>query len=250
MMLILANSGAFAETLSGRSIMERNDAAQVSRYETSTLTMTLVNENNRQRERKLIQKIMHTEDGSRKRYIYFEKPGDVKGTKLLTLENKGAEDTQWIFLPAIKRARQISVANNTDSFVGSELSFEDLRREKLDEHRYVLLNEETVDGKSCYVVEATPSTEKRKAESGYSRRMIWIQKDTFLALKTHFFDKHSKLLKTFHAEDIRQFPSGDSRAFKFHLENVQNHHRTILEFNNISLEEEINKSIFSIRSLR
>lgn len=241
---------AYCEAVSGLDIMKRNDATQVVNFEQGTISMTLTNSNNRVRHRKVAQKIMHTQKGLRYRFINFLSPGDVKGTKLLSLENKDDDDTQWIFMPAIKRARQISAANNTDSFVGTELSFEDLRREKLNEHTYTVIGEETIDGQPCYKIEAVPATPERKKISGYSKRILWIRKDNFVGVQSHFFDKKGDLMKVFQASDVRQLPSGHHRAFNFHLENVKINHTTDLLFSEIVIGKKINKRTFSVRNLK
>jgi len=38
-------------------------------------------------------------------------------------------------------------------------------------------------GDDCFVVDATPATERQAADSGYSRRRIWVRKDTHLTVK-------------------------------------------------------------------
>jgi len=247
-LLLFAVIPAYA-LVTGRDIMGKNDSIQSLRFEESTLTMKLINKNGRERIRRVEQKIANNDKGLRNRFIYFLEPGDIKGTKLLTLENKGEDDTQWFYLPAIKQARRISAAENTDSFVGSELSFEDLRRERLDEYSYKLIGEDKIDGQECYVIEAVPKNEKSQKISGYSRREIWIHKDNYINVQVKFYDKNNKMLKYFKASEIRKLSSGDWKAHQIYMENVQTSHKTILEYDDFKINQQIDDQIFSVRYL-
>jgi len=42
-----------------------------------------------------------------KSYIRFTAPADIEGTAFLTWENKGHDDDQFLYLPALKRVRRI-----------------------------------------------------------------------------------------------------------------------------------------------
>jgi len=54
-------------------------------------------------------------------------PADLHGTASLTWRFRGADqrDQAWVYLPALRRVRQVSPANRSDGFLGSDLSQDD-----------------------------------------------------------------------------------------------------------------------------
>ena len=96
-------------------------------------------------------------DGART-IVSFNNPLDVKGTEVLTYTHSAADDEQWIYLPAFKRVKQISDANKTTSFMGSEFTYEDLNslNIQLPKFDYRYLRTEELDGTQCHVVERVP----------------------------------------------------------------------------------------------
>jgi hypothetical protein len=54
-------------------------------------------------------------------------PADLHGTASLTWRFRGAaqRDQTWVYVPALRRVRQVSPANRSDGFLGSDLSQDD-----------------------------------------------------------------------------------------------------------------------------
>lgn len=59
--------------------------------------------------------------------VVFTNPSDVQGTAALTWRYRDADqrDSTWTYAPAIRRVRQVSPANRSDGFLGSDLSPDD-----------------------------------------------------------------------------------------------------------------------------
>jgi len=93
----------------------------------------------------------------------FESPPEVKGVGLLQWADPHAKDEQWLYLPEMKRVRQISAGAKHESFVGTDFSYDDLAiigeiGDWTDaDARTTLLRDESLDGKACHVMEFTPS---------------------------------------------------------------------------------------------
>jgi hypothetical protein len=56
-----------------------------------------------------------------------DKPADVNGTAALTwrYRDPGKRDSSWTYVPALRRVRQVSPANRSDGFLGSDMSQDD-----------------------------------------------------------------------------------------------------------------------------
>ena len=120
-------------------------------------------------------------------------PADLKGTRLLTWNHRGKDNDQWLYLPSIKRVKRISARGQSGSFMGSEFSYEDLVNfwwvEKYD---YKFVKDQKVGARDTWLVERTPKSK----DSGYSKQIMWIDKEYLGALRCDFYDRKGKLLKT------------------------------------------------------
>ena len=96
--------------------------------------MVLKNKAGNESVRKFRSTILEAADASEgdRSIITFSEPRDVHGTALLTHSKiEPDDDSQWIFLPAVKRVKRISSSNRTGKFVSSEFSYEDLGSEEV-----------------------------------------------------------------------------------------------------------------------
>lgn len=125
--------------------------------------------------------------------IVFQKPANVAGTRFLTMENRGGDDDRWIFLPSLGKVRRIASAEGSKSFMGTDLSYDDIssadRDVSLDTHVY--LREETLNGKPCHVIESTPVN----PDYQYSKMISWIGKDDLVAWKIELYDGKGNIVK-------------------------------------------------------
>ncbi|MDR2143072.1 MAG: outer membrane lipoprotein-sorting protein [Treponema sp.] len=126
--------------------------------------------------------------------VVFQRPANVENTRFLTMEAGGGSNDQWIFLPALGKVRRIAASEGSGSFVGTDLSYDDVssadRDADLDTH--TLLREETLNGKVCYVIESKP----KDSSYQYSKMVQWIGKDDKVDYKVELFDKKGIHVKT------------------------------------------------------
>ena len=81
----------------------------------------------------------------------------------MTWQQQSREDDQWLYMPALgEKLKRIAGGGKKNYFMGTDFSYEDLRNEKLDDHTYHLIKEETLEGKNCYLIEALPANEEEK----------------------------------------------------------------------------------------
>lgn len=136
-----------------------------------------------------------------KSLMIFDTPKDQKGVAMLTFTHKTQSDDQWLFLPALKRVKKISSRNKSGPFVGSEFAFEDISSQEVEKYTYKYLRDEVVNGLDCFVVESDPVDKY----SGYTRRVAFIDKAEYRAIKIDFYDRKNSLLKTMINSDYNQY---------------------------------------------
>lgn len=246
--LLFTFSSAFSQELTARQIMERNDEVQTSKDSTSKITMKLINEKGQERVRKIAYFEKRDKNDNRNTLVKFQFPADVKGTGLLTLEHKGSEDDQWLYLPAMRKTRRISASDKGDSFMGSDFTFEDMEQEDLEEFEYKLLGMEDINGEPCYRIEGIAFSESKKKETSYSRRELWVRKSDFFLLKINYYNRKGDFLKTLTASDVKII-SGKPRAHRLTMENFQRRHKTELIYEEIKLDQGISDNLFTERQL-
>lgn len=217
---------AYAD-MTGKEIMEKQKDRHELKFEQTSIDMILKNKKGRIKERSIIISVFMDDTGLSKVMIKFLSPADIKGVGLLTWEHgTEKEDDQWLYLPAAKKVKRITSSGKKNKFMGTDLAYEDLRPENLDIHSYELKESQTIGGKDCYVIEATPSTEKEKKTSGYSRRVLYIRKDIVFTVKTEYFDKKGKKSKVATLLELENIKDDIWRAKKTIIEDLKTKHST------------------------
>ena len=107
--------------------------------------------------------------------------------------------------------------------MGSEFSFEDLTSFELDKYTYKYLKEETFDGEKCWVIEQFPLDKN----SGYNRRVVWIDQSHYRVRKTDFYDRKNSHLKTLVMSKYHLHIKKHWRPQLFAMQNHQNGKRSV-----------------------
>ena len=237
------------EQMTGRQIMDKQKQLHESKDEEFRQDMLLIDRNGNTSKREVENFYLKTPDKLTKTMIIFLSPADVRGTGLLTWEQKTREDDQWLYLPASGKERRIAASGKKNKFMGTDFAYEDLRPENLDTHTYNLLGSEVVGGKDCYIVEALPSTDQEKAESGYAKRKFWIRKDIFLSIKKEFYNKQDQLEKVSVDEELENVSGSMWRSKKVTMEDLKAKHKTVLATTGRKIDKGVPDSKFTLREL-
>jgi hypothetical protein len=104
--------------------IENRDTGRDSRAE---VRMRLYDRQGRVRERTMTMLAMRGAGGREdKSLVRFAYPNDIKNTAFLVWEHAGADDERFLYLPALGRVRRIAGEEKQQSFVGSDLTYEDM----------------------------------------------------------------------------------------------------------------------------
>lgn len=210
--------------VTGKEIAQKTDEA-TSGFESSvsTMQMVIVNAAGQKSIRDMRFATLEKEGGE-KSLMEFLSPADVKGTKLLTYQHVDKDDDQWLYLPARKLVKRISGRNKSDSFMGSEFSYEDISSQEVEKYTYPGEVEEAPCGeKVCYKGVRIP----KNRLSGYTKEIVWVDKENFLVRKVEYYDCKNRLLKTAEYSDYKKI-DGVWRVGKIDMKNHQNDKETIL----------------------
>ena len=193
---------------------------------TSGQLMILRNRQGEESKRKLRSKILEVEGDGDKSLTVFDHPADVKGTALLTFSHKTGNDDQWLYLPALKRVKRISSNNKSGPFMGSEFAYEDISSQEVEKYTYKYIHEEDHDGQAAWVIERYPVDKN----SGYTRQIVWLDKEHFRVLKVEYYDRKNALLKTLLSSGYQQYLDQYWRPDEMFMQNHQTGKSTTLQW--------------------
>ena len=213
---------------------------------TADMLMTLRNEQGQESVREVKMKSLEVETDGDKSLTVFNQPRDVKGTAFLSYSHSVGADDQWLFLPALKRVKRISSRNKSGPFMGSEFSFEDLSSFEIEKYTYQYLGDELVDGMDSFKVAQFPTDEN----SGYTKRIVWVDKQEYRIIKVEFYDRKKSLLKTLSYNDFKLYLDKYWRANTSNMVNHQSGKSTELKWNNYEFKTGLNDADFSRNSLK
>ncbi|MBF0522893.1 MAG: outer membrane lipoprotein-sorting protein [Candidatus Omnitrophica bacterium] len=241
--VLLAYRQSFAEAPSGASIIEKSFNRDDGKDSYSKIEMTLVDKQNNLRSR--ILEIYSKDFGDlTKTFLEFSKPADIKDTRFLSIEEKNADNTQYLYLPALGRARRIVSSQKNLAFVNTDYTYEDMQRRRPEKDAHKLIAEESLDGHSCFVVESIP----RDGASQYSKRISWIDKESYLVLRVDFYDKKVQKTKELRVKNF-EIKQGIWTITQVEMENLKDQHKTLMKLLEINYNQGLVDDLFTVYRL-
>lgn len=227
----------FSNNISGYELAELLDQKKQPLSSKTEIAMTLINL--KKDRSKLKEMVSITKDDGNKMLLFFKSPKRDKGVGFLKIEESN-NDKLSLFIPKLKKIRRISSSNQSDSFMGSDLSFEDMLSRDLSDYDYNIISESD----SMYVLESI----SKDIESEYSKHISWITKDDLLIKKEESYDKKNILLKS---KLFKQVKMNEYYLIsEIDVTNVQKNHRTILTINTLEVDGDINDDTFKEINLK
>ncbi len=184
----------------------------------------------------------------------IDDPADEKGSAFLQkdYEVPGKDTEQWMYLPALKKLKRIvaesSNSPKTGTFFGSELAAEDLEKVRMSDYVYSYLGDEAVDGRDCFMLESFP-TASRAPKSSYGRGVLWVDKASYLVLKSDSYDRQNRLVKTFYAKDLAVV-GGVAVAKQLIVVNHKNRRMSMMKLEKIKINVPIPEALFDTRAVQ
>jgi outer membrane lipoprotein-sorting protein len=238
---------------SGEDVARRINARDEGESLFRRVTMELVDEGGQRRVRET-RFYRRTFGGEKRMAIFHDAPTTVKGTALLTVDHPEAdrEDDQWLYLPALRRVRRIAASDRGESFLGTDLSYEDVKKETkvgLEDYTWRTLGEAEVEGHRCLQVEAVPVDERRAAELGYGRVVSWVDAEIWMVRRADYYDRAGRPLKRARVSEIRAV-DGFWTPHRIEVQSQRSGHRTIFTISDVSYAAAVPEEVFSESALR
>ncbi len=180
--------------------------------------------------------------GDQKMYVFFHRPADIYKTVFLVWKHLDKDDDRWMYLPALDLVKRISATDKRTSFVGSDFFYEDVSGRNINDDVHELIK--TTD--TYYVLKNTP---KNPALVEFAYFEMWIHKDSFVVVKTDYYDKSAQKYRTYEAlqvETIQGYPT----VVKSKMSDVRTGGYTELAYSDVRYGIGIPEDVFAERYLR
>jgi outer membrane lipoprotein-sorting protein len=167
-----------ASSTDPKAIMQAVEGREAPGSSKFKLTITITDASGRNRTRVLQAETMAFAEGS-KQIVLFEEPADLRNAGLLSIdyEDGSKADDQWLYLPSLGKTTRIASADKSGSFMGTDLTYADMTSKDPNAYTYTMVQQSVaVDGEDCWLIEATPATDKELKETGYTKSQVWVSK--------------------------------------------------------------------------
>lgn len=238
-MVVIAVLTAQAQQLTPKEIIQRID--ETERVSSSEAIVKQIITTSGGKKRTLEMKSF-TKDQNDKQLMIYTSPSRVKGDKILML-NDGNDI--WFYTPKTDRVRHLASHAKRQKVQGSDFSYEDMSSGSIEEdYTYALLDEEKIDGTSCYKFELIPT------ESGphYSKLIYWGDKERFLTVRIDYYED-GELLKRLKCYDVKKI-DGHWYQMKLVMADLQEGGETVMETTEIKFDIDLDDKIFTTGNLK
>jgi hypothetical protein len=196
-----------AQALTPDTVARRVQDRDTGRDSRSEMRMRIFDRQGRVRERSLL--ILRREGmagAGDKSLIRFLSPNDIRGTSLLVWEHASADDERFLYLPAIGRVRRVAGEEKQQSFVGSDLSYEDIGGREIADYTYAFIDENatwTAPGGDRLAAWALESRAKDR-NADYPRSVSIILKDRLMIVHADIYNQRNERAKIFDVKRLER----------------------------------------------
>ena len=233
-------AGLTAEALdSPRAIMDRVDRVLRGASSRGVATMVVVT---RHWERSLTMEVWSL--GSDYSLVRVVSPAKEAGTSTL----KASRDI-WNYLPKVDRTIKIPAAMMMGAWMGSHFTNDDLIKESrlVEDYEIETTFEGSRDGVKVWEFTLTP---KEEAAVVWGRIEYQVRQRDFMPLWARYYDEDGELVRTLSFGDFRRMGGRLIPAFMDMQPHDKPGERTTMRYNQLQFNVDIDKSFFSLRSLR
>jgi len=207
--------------------------------------------------------VLAGKDGvSYKDIVLVTYPTSAKGLAVLTWTYEGVKRDQdvWLWIPSLKKVRKISASEDDDAFMGSDFTVEEVSTRRFEDEAYRLIGEKKFEGykfehtgelkfkgKPCFVIECRPL----KPHWYYSKRVIWIDKETGGNIFDEYYDKKGKIFKTrfiewaWYKPETKRYP----QQLALECKDLRTGHRSVILNKDAEYDVGLTERGFTVRRL-
>jgi Outer membrane lipoprotein-sorting protein len=185
--------------------------------------------------------------------VRFTYPNDIKGTAFLVWEQPASDDERFLYLPSLGRVRRIAGSEAQESFVGSDLTYEDIGGREFENYSYRLIEKAgptsvwtAIDGSKHDVF--TLESRARDANARFPRVVSTVRQDNFVIVRAEIYNKRNELQKLYEAIRVDRV-SGYWTVMELRMSDNLQRTRTELSLDKVEYNVGLTADDFSRRTL-
>jgi len=182
--------------------------------------------------------------GSEYSIIYVTAPAKEKGQVFLKRKKE-----MWNWVPSIERMIKIPPSMMMQSWMGSDMTNDDLVKESsiVNDYEHKILGKETLEDYECYMIELIP---REDAPVVWGKIISWISVKEYFTLKNEYYDEDGYLINR---ETLSKIKNVGNRVMPTYFEIIpvdKEGHKTTMEFTTMEFNLNINDDFFSIQNMK
>jgi len=178
------------------------------------------------------------DDGSAAIVTVLLEPAGVRGFAVLAVDRPNAPMQQWVYLPPVRRLRELSYSGRYHAFLGTDLTYEDLGFWPDDDASLTLVETTSVDGAKAHVLREVPEN-----PIVYSKVLMWIAAETHAPLRRAYYDPAGELWRVVTYERPTVI-DGVPTSLGLSVEDVQAGGTTRLEVTRVTYDVDLPATLF------
>ncbi len=163
-------------------LQKMDDLMSAPKDKQGIIEITVTNKSDKEKVREAIM----MQKGKDKKLYRYTKPENQAGIATLSLP----DDVMWLYMPAFGKPKKISLLAKSQSFTGTDFSYEDMDSKTYSERYTPTLLSTASD--TVNILELKPKSDKSK----YTKIILYQNKKYFYPEKMDYYDKHDDLFKT------------------------------------------------------
>ena len=238
--LILSSFGNIkAQELTATEVIEKANDLMRGKSSKGEMTMTIIRP---KWERSISFKTWSK--GSEYSIIYVTAPAKEKGQVFLKREKE-----MWNWVPSIERMIKIPPSMMMQSWMGSDMTNDDLVKESsiVNDYEHNILGKETLEGYECYMIELIP---REDAPVVWGKIISWISVKEYFTLKNEYYDEDGYLVNRETLSKIRNVGNRVMPTFFEIIPVDKEGHKTTMEFTTMEFDVSIKDDFFSIQNMK
>ena len=155
----------------------------------------------------------------------------------------------WNWVPSIERTIKMPPSMLTQSWMGSDLTNDDLVKEtsNKDDFNCKILGTETMGGRACWKIEMLP---KAGSAVVWGKVLTWVDQKDFVYMKSEFYDEDNYLVNTMLASEIKNM-GGRNIASKTEVIPAEHPgNKTVMILNSANFNANNPTSFFTVQNMR
>ena len=176
--------------------------------------------------------------------ILITAPAKEKGTVFLKREKE-----IWNWLPSIERTVKLPPSMMMQSWMGTDLTNDDLVKESsiVTDYTHKIEKDTVFDGRDCWKLVLTA---KPDAPVVWGSIITYVEKKHYIQLRSEFYDEDEYLVNVFTAHDIKEM-GGRTIATRMEMIPVEKEgHKTVIIQNDLKFNTGVEADFFSTSQMK